>query len=70
MSLETELEREVNVEQYQSLKSFIPRLEKGTQDFMDLATALHGRLTDPAEKQEVIDRRDELVLKLRTILGV
>lgn len=70
MSLETELIRSVDVEDYQSIKSFIPRLEQGTQDFMDLATALHSRLTDPAEKQEVIDRRDELVSSLRTILGV
>ena len=70
MSLETELSREVEVEEYQSIKSFVPRLENATQDFMDKATALHAMLTDPAEKAEVIAVRDDLVARLRVILGV
>jgi len=70
MSLETELVREVEVEEYQSIKSFVPRLETGTQDFMDKATALHASLTDPVEKAEVIAVRDDLVARLRVILGV
>ena len=70
MSLATELEREVDVDEYQSLLSFVTRLETGTQNFMDIATPLHARLTDPVEKAEVIAVRDDLVARLRVILGI
>ena len=70
MSLSTESVRNDQVDEYNNLLSFVTRLEAGTQNFMDNATALHTELTDAADKAEVIAVRDDLIARLRVILGV
>lgn len=55
---------------FADLTNRIPGLKANVQVWMDAATALHTDSPAQAEKDDVIALRDQLVLDLRTILGV
>lgn len=70
MSYEAEINRDKNIQTYETLKNRRSAIENHVQTWVSDATAFHAETAASDEKAEILAIRTTLISNLRTILGL